>query len=204
MPQVHIVDRYMRTVNELGVINDGLGLDYFLSYEDEVSIQSLPENFHKGFIALVLGGTYFTKQIPLKKLEEICKISVIPVVLLGGKSEEKTASILSSKFGNKVYDACGKFSLNQSASLIKSSVRVLTSDTGLMHIAAAFKKDIISLWGNTVPEFGMTPYLSGSNSKIIENVDLSCRPCSKLGYSKCPKGHFKCMNDLVISEELFS
>jgi ADP-heptose:LPS heptosyltransferase len=69
-----------------------------------------------------------------------------------------------------------------------------------MHIAAAFKKDIISLWGNTIPEFGMGPYLAGKNSQILEVTNLSCRPCSKLGYKKCPKGHFKCMNDIEITE----
>jgi heptosyltransferase-2 len=63
-----------------------------------------------------------------------------------------------------------------------------------MHIAAAFKKDIISVWGNTIPEFGMYPYLAGKKSKIIEVKELSCRPCSKIGFKKCPKKHFYCMN----------
>jgi ADP-heptose:LPS heptosyltransferase len=203
MPQVHIVDRYMETVKQLNVVNDGLGLDYFIKQEDEVSIKSLPEKLHNGFISLVLGGTYFTKQIPLIKLEEICRKSKLPLVLLGGKSEHVIASHLTQRFGDKVFNACGKYSLNQSASLIKSSQKVFTSDTGLMHIAAAFKKDIISLWGNTVPEFGMTPYLAGVDSKIIENKNLKCRPCSKLGYSKCPRDHFKCMLDLVLEDHLF-
>ena len=84
---------------------------------------------------------------------------------------------------------------------------VVTNDTGLMHIAAAYKKNIISLWGNTTPEMGMFPYYGANNlrtnvdprSVIIENKDLGCRPCSKLGYNKCPRGHFKCMNDLDMS-----
>jgi hypothetical protein len=49
-----------------------------------------------------------------------------------------------------------------------------------------------------VPRLGMYPYMpqNPENSIIIENNLLSCRPCSKLGYSKCPKGHFKCMMDI--------
>ena len=71
-----------------------------------------------------------------------------------------------------------------------------------MHIAAAFNKNIISVWGNTIPEFGMTPFLpEGSSSlNIISEVkNLNCRPCSKIGYDKCPKGHFRCMmeNDVI-------
>lgn len=77
---------------------------------------------------------------------------------------------------------------------------ILTHDTGLMHIAAAFKKKIISVWGSTVPEFGMYPYLPDPASEIIEIKNLPCRPCSKLGYKKCPKGHFKCINEINIEQ----
>jgi ADP-heptose:LPS heptosyltransferase len=69
-----------------------------------------------------------------------------------------------------------------------------------MHIAAAFRKKIISIWGNTVPEFGMYPYMPNPESKIFEIRDLSCRPCSKLGYRKCPKKHFRCILDIGDAE----
>ena len=67
-----------------------------------------------------------------------------------------------------------------------------------MHIAAAFKKKIISVWGNTVPEFGMYPYYGNAQAQNsqFEINGLRCRPCSKIGYAKCPKGHFKCMNEI--------
>ncbi|MBL7917238.1 MAG: glycosyl transferase, partial [Bacteroidia bacterium] len=52
----------------------------------------------------------------------------------------------------------------------------------------------ISFWGNTIPEFGMYPYKPHPESKIMEVKNLKCRPCSKLGYKKCPKQHFNCMN----------
>ena len=76
-----------------------------------------------------------------------------------------------------------------------------------MHIAAAFKKHIISIWGNTVPEFGMFPYYGYNNlntnvapqSHIIENKNISCRSCSKIGYKQCPKKHFNCMNKIETS-----
>jgi heptosyltransferase-2 len=91
-------------------------------------------------------------------------------------------------------NACGKYTLHQSASLIQQSRVVFSNDTGLMHIAAAFKKEIYCFWGNTIPEFGMYPYKTTFH--IIENKNLSCRPCSKIGYKQCPKKHFKCMNEL--------
>jgi ADP-heptose:LPS heptosyltransferase len=201
MPAVHIVDRYLQAAHELGVVNDNKGLDYFIPEINKVALTVLPQNFQSGYYSLVLGGTYFTKQIPLNKLQEICLLSKKPLVLLGGKTEQAQGEELQKEFPGKVFNACGKFNLDQSASLIEQSEKVITSDTGLMHIAAAFKKDIISVWGNTVPQFGMFPYLPGQKSKMLEVKDLPCRPCSKLGYNKCPKKHFKCMNDQVVELE---
>jgi ADP-heptose:LPS heptosyltransferase len=79
---------------------------------------------------------------------------------------------------------------------------VISHDTGMMHIAAAFNKKIISIWGNTVPEFGMYPYMPqhSKNNFVAEVKNLSCRPCSKIGKTSCPKGHFKCMNDIDLDE----
>jgi heptosyltransferase-2 len=200
LPKQHIVDRYLETINFLGVLNDNKGLDYFISSKDEVDIASmLPVHYLNGYYALVIGGSYYTKQIPINKLKQICEKSSLPFVLLGGKEDVDVASELHKAFPTQTLNMCGKMSLNQSASIIKQSKKVITSDTGLMHIAAAYKKDIISIWGNTIPEFGMGPYMAGDDSQIVEVNHLSCRPCSKLGYRKCPKGHFKCMNEIDLS-----
>ena len=211
MPDVHIVDRYMETVKSLGVMNDGKGLDYFISQEDGNAIQKLPEEFQKDYIAFVIGAKHNTKKLPTDKIISICKKLNRPIVLLGGKEDfdvgEKIKSAIQTAEvkSQMVFNACGKFSLNESAALIKQSSKVISHDTGLMHIAAAFKKEIISVWGNTVPEFGMSPYYGNfefRNSRF-EIKNLSCRPCSKIGFDKCPKGHFRCMveqDEIKISE----
>lgn len=199
LPKKHIVDRYFETTKVFNINNDNKGLDYFIAEKEQVDIkQVLPSNFLNGYNALVVGGSYYTKQIPLNKLIEICETSSKPLVLMGGKEDFNIAEKVQQVLKDKVFNSCGQFSINQSASIIQQSEKVITSDTGLMHIAAAYKKEIISLWGNTIPEFGMGPYFPGENSQILEVKNLSCRPCSKLGYKKCPKGHFKCMNDIVI------
>lgn len=201
LPEKHIVDRYMEAVHPLGVQNDHKGLDYFIPEKDEVDISKLlPEKFHKGYDALVVGGSYYTKRIPIHQLLQICKLNDKPLVLLGGKEDKEIAEQVAMAYEDKVINLCGPLNLNQAASVIRQSQKVISSDTGLMHIAAAYKKDIISVWGNTIPEFGMDPYMAGERSKILEVKGLSCRPCSKLGYRKCPKGHFKCMNAIDVSE----
>ena len=195
LPPLHIVDRYMEAVKMLGVVNDNRGLDYFIPAKEEVHSASLPETHRQGYIGFVIGGQHATKRLPTEKIISVCGKIEKPVVLLGGKEDGETAAKIVAVIGkDKIYNACGKYNINQSASLIKQADKIITNDTGLMHIAAAFKKDIVSIWGNTLPEFGMYPYMPGANSKIMEVKNLSCRPCSKLGYSKCPKKHFYCMN----------
>jgi ADP-heptose:LPS heptosyltransferase len=196
LPEISIVDRYMQTIESFGVKNDGKGLDYFISADDENILQTFPENFRNSYIAFVIGAKHFTKQLPLEKIISICKKIASPIILLGGNEDfEKGEKILSELSLSQTRNLCGKLSLNQSAAIIKHSQKVITHDTGLMHIAAAFKKEIISVWGNTVPEFGMFAYYGTKqikNSKF-EIQNLKCRPCSKIGYEKCPLGHFKCM-----------
>lgn len=204
LPNKHIVDRYFETLDVIGVKNDNKGLDYFISEKDKMDTSTyLPAAFQNGYNTLVVGGSYFTKQIPLNKLKEICANSSLPLALLGGKEDRVIAEQVQQQLRDKTINLCGNLSLNQSASIIQQCNTVITSDTGLMHIAAAYKKDIISLWGNTIPEFGMGPYLAGNNSQLLEVKNLSCRPCSKLGHRKCPKGHFKCMNDIDVTTARF-
>lgn len=209
MPRLHIVDRYFEAVKPLGVVNDNLGLDFFVSPHEIEQMPELPDFCSQGYFGVVIGGNHNTKILPVTKLIEVIKQLPKPAVLLGGKEDQLRGNEVVSVLGSKVWNACGKLSLSQSAQIIKDSVAVLTNDTGLMHIAAAFNKPVVSVWGNTVPQFGMYPYIPQFPERvsIIENKDLSCRPCSKIGFDRCPKKHFKCMLDLdekKIAESLMS
>lgn len=196
LPKSHIVDRYLETVKHLGIKNDNKGLDFFLSDTDKVDLNRFPNNY----IAFVIGGQHATKILPINKIVNICK-KIDKHILLIGDSNDTERGRQISETSNNIVNTCGKYTILQSAYLIKKANYVITHDTGMMHIAAAFKKKIFSVWGNTIPDFGMTPYLSDSNSKIIEVKNLACRPCSKIGFKRCPKGHFNCMQR--IDENLF-
>jgi ADP-heptose:LPS heptosyltransferase len=201
LPDIHIVDRYFDAVRLLDVSNDGQGLDYFIPSHDLIDPNTLPMEFHQGFVVFAIGAQHYTKRLPPDKLIQFCEVMVQPIVLLGGKEDETVALQIKHHFDTsngtgRIFNGCGKFNLNQSASLIQQALVVYTHDTGLMHIAAALQKDVVTIWGNTTPAFGMYPYKT--TYRIIENNALPCRPCSKIGYKKCPKGHFKCMRDLVL------
>lgn len=194
LPDTHIVDRYLETVKLFNVKNDQLGLDFFIKSDNEMNTQILPENFRKGYIALVIGANHSTKQLPDEKIISLLKAINFPTLILGGKDDAGRGDAIVREIGELCLNYCGKLTLQQSASFVKQSKLVITPDTGLMHIASAFKKNILSIWGNTIPGFGMYPYLPGESSQVFQVNNLKCRPCSKIGYDKCPLKHFKCMN----------
>jgi len=194
MPDEHVVDRYFKAVRPLGIKNDNRGLSFTIPAEAKVARPSLPFTHIAGYAALAIGASHTTKKLPLDQLNKLCRELPLPVVLIGGPEEAGTGILLEAEDPFKIYNGCGKFSLLASASIISEAKWVITHDTGMMHIAAAFKRKIISIWGSTVPDFGFYPYLpEGGTSLLIEATGVNCRPCHKHGKEKCPKGHFNCM-----------
>lgn len=196
LPDIHIVDRYMEAAASLGVHKDQQGLDWYIPDEKKVDINT-EFNFSVGeYVGFVIGAAHATKCLTPEQIINICQQLNKPVILLGGKDEiGKANMIMESMAPGKVRNGCGRFDLLQSSSILQQAGSVITHDTGLMHIAAALQKHLVVVWGNTIPEFGMYPYYGNAQKQWIsfEQQGLSCRPCSKLGFPKCPKGHFKCI-----------
>ncbi len=196
LPDSHIVDRYLATAASLGVVKDDEGLDFFVPAEKSVDIKGLWNLLPGQYISFVIGAAHQTKCLTPIQIAQVCDQLPLPVVLLGGHHEkEKALAVVNASSHHTIINSCGTLDILQSASVIQQSGPIITHDTGLMHITAALKKPQVVVWGNTIPEFGMYPYYG--NHKVswisMEQKNLSCRPCSKLGFDKCPKGHFKCI-----------
>lgn len=208
LPDVSIVERYFEPAHNIGVYNDGNGLDYFIPEDKLLQPDDIPMSHWSGYVACVIGGSFETKQFPAAKWIELFQLCKYPIILVGGPEDRPMGEVIAAMDPIRIYNSCGKFKLFESAELVKNAKVVVSNDTGLMHVAAAFKKNLISLWGNTTPELGMFPYygannlknIIAANSTIIENKSLSCRPCSKIGYHECPKKHFKCMNEINVEK----
>ena len=201
LPQQHIVDRYLATTIPLGIKNDEKGLDFFITPENKVEAKTFifQKKIQEPFISIVIGAQYKTKIPTDDYYIDICKNAPYSVILIGGPDEKEKGQQIVQETSNETYSSAGLLSIGGSASILEQSEWVITPDTGMMHIATALNKNIISIWGNTIPDFGMAPYLnkdSKNKSIIIENKSLTCRPCSKIGYDECPKKHFNCMNSL--------
>jgi ADP-heptose:LPS heptosyltransferase len=193
MPDVHIVERYFEAVKSLGVTNDMLPCDYYIAQQDILDIEETLHLQPNSYVAFAMGAQFATKRLPNHKIREICEKISLPVVLLGGPEDAENGAEIQKDLTH-VYNGCGLFTLGQSASIVKQAKTVIAHDTGLMHIASAFEKHIVSIWGNTTPSIGMYPYMPRNNNFSIHEVpNLACRPCSKIGFKACPKKHFVCM-----------
>ena len=200
LPNIHIVDRYLNTCKTIDVSNDNEGLDFFINPNENIGEAKIL--IQGNYIAWAIGAQHYTKRFPFDKIIEVSKKLSMKIVLLGSKEDIMQAEINENALPNNMISFCGKLNIHQSAIMVRDAKLLVTNDTGLMHIGAAFKKPIVSLWGNTIQEFGMTPYFGKYNIKhsAFNILNLSCRPCSKIGFKQCPKKHFNCMNLLNVDD----
>ncbi|MEO8712059.1 MAG: glycosyltransferase family 9 protein, partial [Parafilimonas sp.] len=143
-------------------------------------------------------ATHNTKKLPVYKLQELCSTINYPIILIGGKEDTEQGTEISSVSPEKIFNACGKFSLNESADLVRKAKLVISHDTGLQYIACAFQKPVMAIWGGTSPKLQVEPFYGTANLNLHKNFivpGLRCQPCSNYGLEKCPLKHFKCMKD---------
>lgn len=197
MPHRHIADRCLDTLSSLGVVNDGIGMDYFIPTAVHLQLNAIPNSHQSGYIAMVIGASYATKKMPIEQLQALCKLIPYPIILIGGKEDAIEGDAVATVDAPRIFNACGKFNLHESALLVKGAKTVVSHDTGFLYIACAFHKKTIAIWGATSPALEVEPYYPTADSQemyfnaIVPN--LPCQPCSNYGTKKCPQGHFACM-----------
>jgi ADP-heptose:LPS heptosyltransferase len=205
MPDRHIVERYFDTLKPLNITSDNIGLEYYIPKGKELSATDLPPIMKSPFIAFAIGAAHEGKKMSEQHIIDVCKAIRKPLLLIGGPEDRELGDAIEAACGDSVYNSCGQWTLHQSADAVRRSALVIAGDTGMMHIASAFKKKIISLWGCTKPGLGMYPYLPDPASIILEPLESSTfkplsHPCSKLG-NRCKNGmNNRCIDHITIEQ----
>lgn len=109
--------------------------------------------------------------------------------LFGSANDANVAAEVAESTNGRAANLAGRTSLAQAIDLLSLADRVVTNDSGLMHIAAALGRPLAAVFGSSSP--GFTPPLSAS-ARIISR-DLPCSPCFQ---RTCPLGHGDCLEKL--------
>ena len=167
--------------------------------------QGLPA---QGFYVLAPGAEFGpAKRWPAAHFATLARQLALPVLLLGsGKDAEVCAEIASAVNAHKTghcVDLAGKTSLDQAIALIASAKAMVSNDSGLMHVAAAFGVPQVAVFGSSSPLH--TPPLSDKATVLWLKNDplyqppLDCAPCFA---RECPLGHTRCLNDIAPAKVL--
>jgi len=144
-------------------------------------------------------SVWFTKQLPKDKwIELIQRYSGLGrIILLGGKDDKNLCNdIIEGAAISNGLNLAGELNLLESAALMKNAQRNFVNDSGPLHIASAMNAPVTAFFCSTIPAFGFGPLSEDSIIREVEN--LACRPCGLHGHKACPKGNFKCGNELIL------
>jgi heptosyltransferase II len=165
-----------------------------------------------GYVVLAPGAEYGTaKRWPPTHFSQLARTLGLPVVLLGSAKEallcESIAEPVNAQQPNLCLNLAGKTPLALAFALISAAKSIVSNDSGLMHVAAAFGVRQVAIFGSSSPLH--TPPLNDRATVLWLKTDptyqppLDCSPCFE---RECPlpmdKGHMRCLNDISPAQVL--
>jgi len=153
------------------------------------------------WIAIAPGSIWATKRWLKEGFTELChklgQHQDVRIILIGGPDDRLLCEWIRKASEVKTVNTAGRFTLRQSAEIIRRCRLIVTNDSGPLHIGVGVDTQVLAIFGPTVPAFGFYPY--GENDIIFEKK-VYCRPCSIHGGDKCPTGTFLCMKSITANQ----
>jgi ADP-heptose:LPS heptosyltransferase len=197
----HEVERNLSLIAHHGA-NNLIRPELFPSKEDYSFVQHWKEN---NYFCLAPASVWETKKLPFKKWVELIDIlkEKGDVYLLGGPDDLELCEKIKKRVNGGITILSGQLSLLQSAALMRDANMNFVNDSGPLHLASAMNAPTRAFFCSTIGDFGFGPL--SDDSKVVEiDYDLHCRPCGLHGYHSCPKGHFKCGNEIDIKASIIT
>ena len=196
----HQLERYLDLLKHFGVEVWEEKTEIHIDGKDEKFADDiLPKD--KIIFGINPGSVWATKRWPAEKYAElsdkILKELGGQIVIFGGPDDIEAAAKVEKNMKQRAINIAGKTTIKHLAASIKRCRVFITNDSGPMHIAAAMNIPVVAIFGPTIKQFGFFPY--SKNAVVIEK-NVSCKPCSPHGPSKCPEKYFECMNKITVDE----
>ena len=150
------------------------------------------------WVAMAPGSIWATKRWPMQKWADLlAKLSAVgqPCLLMGGPDDAQLCTEIQEVAKvDSALDLSGKTSLRESAAVLERCAVMISNDSAPMHLGVSAGIPVVAVFCSTIPAFGFAP--RGDKDVVIEVGELDCRPCGIHGHKVCPKGHFKCGEDI--------
>jgi ADP-heptose:LPS heptosyltransferase len=196
-PIVPIPLRYLETGAPFGLVDDGEGLELHTGG----TLAPITRIAGRPTIGIAPGARHFTKRWPLERYRalavELARTTEARIVAFGAQDDRAACAEMIAGLPDAV-NLAGRSSLLEAALACDVCDVVVTNDSAMAHVAAARRRPVVAIFGSTVQQFGFAPFRTPS--AVIENVGLSCRPCTTIGREHCPEGHFRCMLEIEPAE----
>lgn len=184
--------RYLALVKKIGGLHDGQGLDYDIPTEEEIDHKDLPMSHSAGYISFVISGALDGAKLPLDKWKTLCEEIDYPIIIQGTANEAANGDKLKQIDPIRIYNSCGKFSMHESADIIRYAKVVVAHESDLMHIATAYKRKIVALMETRSVLYGRYPYYGFNNLKGMVSPDL------RIFKGKSFRGHLNLNTDRIV------
>ena len=163
---------------------------------------------HQGFYVFAPGAEYGSaKRWPARHFAVLAGQLGLPVMLLGSSKEAavcaEIAQTVNAARPGHCLDWSGRTSLDHALAAISAAKAMVSNDSGLMHVAAAFGTPQVALFGSSSPLH--TPPLNAKAHVVWLKNDplyvpaLDCAPCFA---RECPLGHTRCLVDIAPDDVL--
>jgi heptosyltransferase-2 len=199
-PAPHAVERFAQALRPLGLAAAG---------PPRMAVDAASERWAEAWlaewalgapVALCPAARHFTKRWPEDRwrglLRSLVESGRAVVVLSLPRERDALPGLAADVAASERARWCAE-PLPRMAALLSRCLTVATSDSGLMHVAAARGRQVVALFGSTAPELGFAPV--GEGHKVLCRHE-PCQPCTLHGRPSCPKGHFRCMLGITVEE----
>lgn len=198
-----VIETYFSAVRPLGMCPDNQYPRLFLSdlerHRADALRQTTPECIGIGW-----GARWPTKAVPMeiwsKLLEQLAGHGDIHVRVFGLESDRDAIHrFLEEQAGKqpavRASIECG-LTLREAMVRIASCAVFVSSDSGLMHVAAALGIPTFGLFGPTHPALGFAP--QGPGARVF-HAGTWCSPCHRHGAAPCVRDRRYCFDELDMS-----
>ncbi len=199
----HVVNRYLAAARSAGIpaVNERLHLRIPRDIREDVAAKVRDRLVPSASRLMVLapGAGRLTKRWGADRYgalaRRLAEEASVDVVITGPADESELVLGVTDAADHRRVCAFMSNDLMEQGALLAAASRVVTNDSGLMHLSAAVGTPVVALFGSTTTSLGFYPL--GERDVVIA-LPLDCRPCGLHGRDRCPRGDLACLDGIPV------